>query len=81
MLFANKNASRGNYPSELRSTMSVAKAGENGKWLARWSCLNPVSAPLYGLKSLVEEVGVGETLLKDESVRSIFGRFNALGVP
>jgi len=78
MLFANTNASRGNYPSELRSTMSVAKAGENGR---SWSCLNPGSTPLYGLKGLVEEVGVGETLLKDESVRSSFGRFNALGVP
>jgi diaminopropionate ammonia-lyase len=58
--------------------MSVAKAGENGR---SWSCLNRGSTPLYGLKGLAEEVGVGETLLKDESVRSIFGRFNALGVP
>lgn len=81
MLFANTRATRTLYPAELRSIMSMAKAEESREWLSTWSGINPGATPLYSLAGLAKELGVGQILLKDESIRSELGSFKALGAP
>jgi diaminopropionate ammonia-lyase len=81
MLFANEQALLADYPSELKSVMSMAKAEESRKWLSTWDGINPSATPLYSLKGLARSLGVGQVLLKDESIRSDLGSFKALGAP
>lgn len=81
MLIANTNATRAAYPTELRDLMSIEKAEESRNWLSSWRGINPGSTPLYSLPGLAKRLGVGEILLKDESVRSPLGSFKALGAP
>lgn len=81
MQLSNERATRVDYPAELLSIMSVAKAEESRKWLATWDGINTGATPLYSLQGLANQLGVKQVLLKDESVRSALGSFKALGAP
>ena len=80
-VLANRHATRGGYPSELRSILSAEKARESRLWLASWREINPGPTPLYRLDGLAHQLGIAAILLKDESVRSPLGSFKALGAP
>jgi diaminopropionate ammonia-lyase len=80
-LTTNTRAVRADYPIDLRSILSVAKAEESRMWLANWSGLRPGATPLYYLSSLARSTGVGHILMKDEAERSDLGSFKALGAP
>ena len=75
-MLANRNATRGSYPSELRSILCAEKARECGRWLSSWSGINPGPTPLYALDGLAHELGLAAILLKDESVRSPLRSFD-----
>jgi diaminopropionate ammonia-lyase len=81
MLLQNPRATRHSYPAELRAILSVARAAESRQSLASWAGIDRGPTPLYTLKGLAEALGVGQVLLKDESVRSNLGSFKALGAP
>ncbi|QXH45005.1 diaminopropionate ammonia-lyase [Pseudomonas xanthosomatis] len=81
MLYANPNATRQPYPAALREVMSIASAAESRQWLAHWPQLRAAGTPLYSLPDLAAELGIGQLLVKDESVRSPLGSFKALGAP
>jgi diaminopropionate ammonia-lyase len=81
MLIANPRATRASYPPELRAILSVARAQESREWLARWDGIRPGATPLHSLPGLAGELGLGQVLLKDESLRSRLGSFKALGAP
>ncbi|HET8746358.1 MAG TPA: diaminopropionate ammonia-lyase [Ramlibacter sp.] len=81
MLLANPRATRTGYPAPLQAILSVAGAQESRRWLSCWEALRPGPTPLYALEGLAQELGLGQVLLKDESVRSGLGSFKALGAP
>ncbi|MBV4503963.1 diaminopropionate ammonia-lyase [Pseudomonas sp. BW13M1] len=81
MLFANPNATRTPYPASLQALMSIRRANESRQWLSHWPQLRATGTPLHNLPDLAAELGVGQVLLKDESVRSALGSFKALGAP
>jgi diaminopropionate ammonia-lyase len=81
MLIAIPRATRTSYPPELRAILSVARAQESRQWLASWDGIRPGPTPLYSLAGLARELGLGQVLLKDESVRSDLGSFKVLGAP
>lgn len=80
-LIPNKSARREAYPDELKAIMSVAKAEESRKWLSTWTGINKGATPLLNLPGMATRLGVGNVMLKDESVRSELGSFKALGAP
>jgi len=81
MLIANPRATRTAYPAELHAILSVARAQESRNWLAHWDEIRRGPTPLYALKGLAKALGLGQVLLKDESVRSGLGSFKVLGAP
>ncbi|WP_044874508.1 diaminopropionate ammonia-lyase [Pseudomonas sp. LFM046] len=81
MLIANPNATRGAYPEDLRALMNTQLADENRAWLSTWSHLSGSATPLWDMPGLARQLGVGQLLIKDESVRSDLGSFKALGAP
>ena len=77
----NPNAVFAPYPAELRQIISIERARESRAWLSRWTPLIAGATPLWSLPGLAGRLGVGELLVKDESVRSPLGSFKALGAP
>jgi diaminopropionate ammonia-lyase len=81
MLIANKQASRTDYPDELKTILSVESAEQSRAWLSNWHLLNLSATPLWDLPDAAARLGVARLSVKDESIRSPLGSFKALGAP
>lgn len=81
MILHNPLALRTSYPAELARIMNIHRTHESRLWLSCWDQLLQTETPLWQLPGLAGRLGVGELLIKDESVRSPLGSFKALGAP
>jgi diaminopropionate ammonia-lyase family len=81
VLLTNPSSVRRAYDAELRSILNIERGRESRAWLSHWDMLSPAPTPLLALPRLAARLGVGELLLKDESLRSPLGSFKALGAP
>lgn len=81
MLITNPQASRIQYPAELRQILNITAAKQSRNWLAHWNQLSSTATPLWNLPGLAARLCVQQVCVKDESFRSQVGSFKALGAP
>ncbi|MCY1330989.1 Diaminopropionate ammonia-lyase [compost metagenome] len=81
MLIINPKAARRPYPEALRDVMNMQQAAESRAWLSTWKRFEQPVTPLYEMPGLAAELGLGQVLIKDESVRSPLASFKVLGAP
>lgn len=81
MLTLNPKAIRRPYPADLRAILSVRQAAQSRALLSTWHRFDRPVTPIHAMPDLADELGVGQVLIKDESVRSALGSFKVLGAP